>query len=171
MCWWKVHSKYRKCTIFLHILRLICFVREKWLKEFLRKLTVHCECYIIWWEKWQRRQRLKDSFVFGFHYYGNNITFHPSSSSNIVSSFNPCCYFFFIHAFRYKQIEIFDNVLAFFFLFFFCVHVYTDFDFWQLHVTIIIVWITYTYSRYIYFYGVFLKCCGRRDSKSHTYSS
>lgn len=147
MCWWKVHSKYRKCTIFLHILRLICFVREKWLKEFLRKLTVHCECYIIWWEKWQRRQRFKDSFVFGFHYYGNNITFHPSSSSNIVSSFNPCCYFFFIHAFRYKQIEIFDNVLAFFFLFFFCVHVYTDFDFWQLHVRIAIIWIPYTYSQ------------------------
>lgn len=114
MCWWKVHSKYRKCTIFLHILKLICFVREKWLKEFLRKLTVHCECYIIWWEKWQRRQRLKDSFVFGFHYYGNNITFHSSSSFNIVSSFNPCCYFFFIHAFRYKQIEIFDIVLVFF---------------------------------------------------------
>lgn len=107
------NSKCRKSTIFLHILRLICFVREKWLKEFLRELTVHSECYIIWWEKWQGRQRLKDSFVFGFHYYGNNITFHPSSSSNIVSSFNPCCYFFFIHAFRYKQIEIFDIVLVF----------------------------------------------------------
>lgn len=126
MCWWKVHSKCRKCTVFLHILRLICFVREKWLKEFLRELTVHSECYIIWWEKWQRRQRLKDSFLFGFHYYGNNIPFHPSSSSNIVSSFNPCCYFFFIHAFRYKQIEIFDIVLVFLF---FCVHVYTNIEF------------------------------------------
>lgn len=58
MCWWKVHSKCRKCTVFLHILRLICFVREKWLKEFLRELTVHSECYIIWWEKWQGRHVL-----------------------------------------------------------------------------------------------------------------
>lgn len=146
MCWWKVHSKYRKCTIFLHILRLICFVREKWLKEFLRKLTVHCECYIIWWEKWQRRQRLKDSFVFGFHYYGNNITFHPSSSSNIVSSFNPCCYFFSFMHLDINKLKY--SILCLFFIFyFFCVYVYTDFDFWQLHVRIAIIWIPYTYSQ------------------------
>lgn len=132
MCWWKVHSKCRKCTIFLHILRLICFVREKWLKEFLRKLTVHSECYIIWWEKWQRRQRLKDSFVFGFHYYGNNITFHPSSSSNIVSSFNPCCYFFF--SFMHLDInKLKYSILCLFFIYFFlctCLH-----RFWLLTTT------------------------------------
>lgn len=65
------------------------------------------------------KTRLTESFVFDFHYYGNNISSHPSSSSNIVSSFNPCCYFFFIHAFRYKQIEIFDIVFVFVW-FYFC---------------------------------------------------
>lgn len=75
MCWWKVHSNCRKCTVFLHILRLICFVREKWLKEFLRELTVHSECYIIWWEKWQRRQRLRTHFSSAFIIMGTIYLF------------------------------------------------------------------------------------------------
>lgn len=169
MCWWKVHSKYRKCTIFLHILRLICFVREKWLKEFLRKLTVHSECYIIWWEKWQRRHVLWNHLSSAFIIKGTIYLFILPHLLTLFPVLILVVILFFIHAFRYKQIEIFDIVLVFFLIF--CVHVYTDFDFWQLHVTITIVWITYTYSRYIYFYGVFMKCSGRRDSESQKYSS
>lgn len=152
MCWWKVHSKCRKCTVFLHILRLICFVHEKWLKEFLRKLTVHCECYIIWWEKWQWRQRLKDSFVFGFHYYGNNITFHPSSSSNIVSSFNPCCYFFSFMHLDINKLKY--SILCLFFIFLFlctCLH-----RFWLLTTTCKDS--NYLNSLYLFQVYLFLRC-------------
>lgn len=73
------------------------------------------------------KTRLTESFVFDFHYYGNNISSHPSSSSNIVSSFNPCCYFFFsfmhldINKLRYSILCLFLYDILFLY--------YTNFNF------------------------------------------
>lgn len=61
MFWWKVHSKCGRCTIFLRILRfnyMFCIWEEA--EGILRALTVCSECYIIWWEKWQWRQDLRN---------------------------------------------------------------------------------------------------------------
>lgn len=132
MCWWKVHSKCRKCTVFLHILRLICFVREKWLKEFLRELTVHSECYIIWWEKWQRRHVLWNHLSSAFIIKGTIYLFILPHLLTLFPVLILVVIFFFIHAFRYKQIEIFDIVLVFYFLFFLCICLHR---FWLLTTT------------------------------------
>lgn len=127
MCWWKVHSKYRKCTIFLHILRLICFVREKWLKEFLRKLTVHSECYIIWWEKWQRRHVLWNHLSSAFIIKG---TIYLFILPHLLTLFPVLILVVIFFSFMHLDInKLKYSILCLFFLWFFCVHVYTNLDF------------------------------------------
>lgn len=150
MFWWKVHSKCGRCTIFLRILRfndMFCIWEEA--EGILRELTVGSECYIIWWEKWQWRQDLRNHLSLTFIIMGTIYLLILPHLLTLFPVLILVVIFFFIHAFRYKQIEIFDIVFVFVWFYFCTTQILT---FWQL--TITIIWIPYTYSMYIYFFDV-----------------
>lgn len=150
MFWWKVHSKCGRCTIFLRILRfnyMFCIWEEA--EGILRALTVGSECYIIWWEKWQWRQDLRNHLSSTFIFMGTIYLLILPHLLTLFPVLILVVIFFFIHAFRYKQIEIFDIVFVFVWFYFCTTQILT---FWQL--TITIIWIPYTYSMYIYFFDV-----------------
>lgn len=123
----------------------------------LRELTVHSECYLIWWEKWQRRQDLRNHLSSAFIIMG---TIYLLILPHLLTLFPVLILvvIFFIYALDINKLKYSILCLLFYD---FLVHIYTNSETTKnnnyLNALVL-------FHVYLFFFGVLMKYSGRRDS-------